>query len=106
MKKRLLGILLLIVSLTSEAWAQSALLTRDGEPVAAYTGPASLTNAVNAAEASGDVIVLSSGTYNNPGEIKKSVSIYGQGFDDASTRTCISGKLQFRSNGVGSLDGI
>lgn len=106
MKKKLFYLVLLLVGFATGAWAQSAVLTRGGEPVASFLGPASLNDALNAAEPSGDVIVLSSGTYNAPGEIKKSVSIYGKGYDDVTTRTYINGKLQYRSNGEGSLDGI
>ena len=108
MKKLKTLILLLALASTTVAWtqAQTAILTRSGEPIAAYSGADALKNAVAAAAASGDVIVLSSGTFNAPGEIQKSVSIYGQGFDNAATRTMITGRLQYRSTGANSLDGI
>ena len=87
-------------------YAQTAVLVRNNQPVGAFSGVNSLINAVNAAEASGDVIILGSGTFNVPSEINKAVSIYGQGFEDASTRTYLNNKLQYRSTGEGSLDDI
>ena len=87
-------------------YAQTAVLVRNNQPVGAFSGVNSLINAVNNAEASGDLIILSSGSFNMPSEINKAVSIYGQGFEDASTRTYLNGKLQYRSTGEGSLDNI
>ena len=87
-------------------WAQTAVLVRNNQPVGAYSGINALINAVNSAEASGDLIILGSGSFNVPSEINKSVSIYGQGFEDASTRTYLNGKLQYRSIGEGTLDNI
>lgn len=101
--KRLLTLLLLVVGFTTGAWAQTAILVRNGQPVSAFYGAGALTGAVNAAEASGDVIVLSSGTFSNPGEIKKSVSIYGNGHE-GSGRTYIQGKLSLRPSEEGSID--
>lgn len=106
MKHRFFTFLLALASMTA-AWAQTqtAVLTRSGQPIAAYSGVDALKNAVTAA-ASGDVIVLSSGTFNECQVIEKSVSIYGQGFDNPSTRTFIKGRLQFRPIGEHSLDDI
>ena len=87
-------------------YAQTAVLVRNNQPVGAFSGVNSLINAVNAAEASGDLIILGSGTFNVPSEINKAISIYGQGFEDASTRTYLNNKLQYRSTGEGSLDNI
>ena len=103
--KRLLSFLLFVCAMATEAWSQTAIVVRDSEPVAIFYGTGSLTSAVNYAEASGDVIMLSSGTFSNPGEIKKAVSIYGKGHE-GTNRTYIQGKLQYRSNGAGSLDNI
>ena len=105
--KRLLTLTMLLSLFASVSlWAQTAVLVRNNQPVGAYSGINALTYAVNAAEASGDLIILGSGTFNVPGEINKSVSIYGQGFEDASTRTYLNNKLQYRSTGEGSLDDI
>ena len=103
--KRLLSLALLIVGTVTTLWAQTAILVRDTQPVSAFYGAAALANAVNAAEPTGDIIVLSSGTFNNPGEIKKSVSIYGQGHE-GSDRTIIRDKLSLRPSEAGSIDNI
>ena len=103
--KRLLFLALLIVGTVTTLWAQTAILVRDTQPVSAFYGAAALANAVNAAEPYGDIIVLSSGTFNNPGEIKKSVSIYGQGHEGPD-RTIIRDKLSLRPSEAGSIDNI
>ena len=105
--KRLLTLTMLLSLFASVSlWAQTAVLVRNNQPVGAYSGINALINAVNSAEASGDLIILGSGSFNVPSEINKSVSIYGQGFEDASTRTYLNGKLQYRSIGEGTLDNI
>ena len=106
MKRRIFISLCMAVLASVTIYAQTAVLVRNNEPVGAYFGINALTNAVSAAEASGDLIILGSGTFNVPSEINKSVSIYGQGFEDASTRTYLNNKLQYRSTGEGSLDNI
>ena len=106
MKKRIFISLCMAVLASATVYAQTAVLVRNNQPVGAFSGVNSLINAVNAAEASGDLIILGSGTFNVPSEINKAVSIYGQGFEDASTRTYLNNKLQYRSTGEGSLDDI
>ena len=106
MKRKIFISLCMAVLASVTAYAQTAVLVRNNQPVGAFSGVNSLINAVNNAEASGDLIILSSGTFNVPGEINKAVSIYGQGFEDASTRTYLNNRLQYRSTGEGSLDNI
>lgn len=106
MKKRIFISLCMAVLACATVYAQTAVLVRNNQPVGAFSGVNSLIYAVNTAEASGDVIILGSGTFNVPSEINKAVSIYGQGFEDASTRTYLNNKLQYRSTGEGSLDDI
>ena len=106
MKKRLFITMCMVFFVCVNFYAQTAVLVRNNQPVGAFSGVNSLINAVNNAEASGDLIILSSGSFNMPSEINKAVSIYGQGFEDASTRTYLNGKLQYRSTGEGSLDNI
>ena len=106
MKKRIFISLCMAVLASATVYAQTAVLVRNNQPVGAFSGVNALTYAVNAAEASGDLIILGSGTFNVPSEINKAVSIYGQGFEDASTRTYLNNKLQYRSTGEGSLDDI
>ncbi len=106
MKRRIFISLCMAVLACATVYAQTAVLVRNNQPVGAFSGVNSLIYAVNTAEASGDVIILGSGTFNVPSEINKAVSIYGQGFEDASTRTYLNNKLQYRSTGEGSLDDI
>jgi len=106
MKKRLFITMCMVFFVCVSTWSQSATLIRNSQPVAAFSGPDALKLAITSAQASGDVIKLSSGTYNNPGEITKSVSIYGSGWENEATRSFIRSKLCFRSAGEGSLDGI
>lgn len=108
MKKRLLFLMALIASLS--AWAQTAQLLRDMEIIQEFSGSSALKDAITAAAAKGDIIVLSSGNFSNPGVITKSVSIYGKGMENSSAingeRTYISGKLEYRLTSEGALDGI
>lgn len=106
MKRRSILTICLALFASISTWCQTAVLSRGGVPMQSFFGADALRNAISVAEVSGDVIVLSSGTFNNPGQISKSVSIYGKGFEGGETRTLISGKLEFRSTGEGSLDGI
>ena len=108
--KRLLTLLLLVCGMTTGIRAQTAQLTRDGYLVKTFTGASSLSSAISAAASKGDIIVLSSGSFSNPGNITKSVSIYGQGFENSTAiggaRTYISGKLVYNLMSEGALDGI
>lgn len=103
--KRLFSLILLVSVMAISAFAQTAILVRDTQPVSCFYGASALTSAVNAAEPAGDIIVLSSGTFSNPGEIKKSVSIYGQGHEGPD-RSYIQGKLSLRPSEAGSIDNI
>ena len=106
----ILTALMLMLSCIPGRSQTATLLHEDSESheqtMTLFHGSGSLSNAIAAASASGDKIVLSQGTFSNPGEIKKSVSIYGQGHEGIATRSYIQGKLQFRSTGAGSLDNI
>ncbi len=108
--KRLLTFLLLVCGMTTGIRAQTAQLTRDGYLVKTFTGASSLSSAISAAASKGDIIVLSSGSFSNPGNITKSVSIYGQGFENSTAignaRTYIAGKIEFKLMSEGALDGI
>lgn len=53
-----------------------------GDKTTVYYGEDALKSAYNAAADSADVIVLSEGTFKSPGDIKKSISIYGAGMYD------------------------
>lgn len=89
---------------TMVAWAQNeaavAILQKSNGEVKIYNGSSALQNAYNDAEETGSVITLSSGTFNSPGNIQKSVNIYGNGFEvneqnGITTPTTISSGLNF-----------
>ncbi|MEE3384254.1 MAG: hypothetical protein VZR36_04120 [Prevotella sp.] len=82
MKKILLSIVALCC--TVAAWAQStdqiSAILQKGEQTTIYYGQDALKNAVNASE-DGSVITLSSGIFNDPGAVQKSISVYGIGWE-------------------------
>lgn len=70
----------------------SAIL-QTGDETSIYFGPQALINAYNDAAETGSVITLTAGTFNTPTNIKKSVSIYGVGWE--GNPTIISGKIYY-----------
>jgi len=78
---------------------QMATLQNGNETIVLY-GPHAFINAYNMAADSGAVITLSSGEFNTPSYIQKSISIYGVGYeDDAATgtkRTYLDGQLRIK----------
>lgn len=70
-----------------------------GDQTKVFIGQNAFIEAYNAAADSADVITLSSGYFNVPSNIKKSVSIYGAGMEDDSITgikaTVLSGSLKF-----------
>ncbi len=82
MKKILLSIVALCCTIAAGAQSTdqiSAILQKD-DVTTIYYGQDALKSAVNAAE-DGSVITLSSGIFNSPGAIKKSIIIYGIGWE-------------------------
>ena len=111
MKKILLSIIALccivVAGAQNSSQQQTAILqTGDGDPTIFY-GVDALKNAYNAAAQEGSVITLTSGTFNSPNNIKKSVSIYGVGFEDNITenvrKTNINGWLGFYADADGNV---
>ena len=109
MKKILLSIVALCCSVVAGAQnnsseIQSAILQK-GETTSIFYGANALKDAYTAAE-NGSIITLTSGTFTNPGNIKKSVSIYGAGFEDNATegvkKTTINGDLYYLADTDGS----
>ena len=108
MKKILLSIVALCCTIAAGAQNSSQQLTAilqpsEGDPTVFY-GIDALKNAYNAAE-DGSVITLTSGLFNPPGDIKKSISIYGAGFEDGITegvkRTNINGTIRLYAEAEG-----
>lgn len=108
MKKILLSIIALCCTVV--AWAQNSsqivsAILQTGDETKVFYGQSALTNAYNAAE-NGSVITLTSGLFNSPGNIQKSVSIYGVGFEDGIsegvTKTSIGGAINFIAGSDGN----
>ena len=108
MKKILCSIVALCCTVVAVAQNSSQQLTAilqpsEGDPTVFY-GIDALKNACNAAE-DGSVITLTSGLFNPPGDIKKSISIYGAGFEDGITegvkRTNINGTIRLYAEAEG-----
>lgn len=106
-------ILLSIIALCSTMWAgaQNEILTavlHHGSDTKSFTGVNAFIQA-NAAADDGDVITLSPGSF-NVSDIKKSITVYGAGFeknDAADTEvTVLSGQLNIGASGVGTLTGV
>jgi len=109
MKKILLSIITLCCTVV--AGAQNEIMTvvlQHGNDVSTFTGANAFINA-NAQAVDGDVITLSSGTF-NVSEITKSITVYGAGFEkDAATNTEVSklnGQLKLGVTGGETLSDI
>lgn len=90
--------------LATVTFAQQQLATLDhNDTISVYYGPTALTSAYNAAD-DGDIITLSSGTFNSPGEINKAVTIRGAGmYPDTvagTLATTISGNINILKDGT------
>lgn len=106
MKKILLSIIALCC--TMAVAAQNEIMTavlQHGSDVSVFTGANAFVNA-NAAAADGDVITLSAGAF-NVSDIKKSITVYGAGFEKDETTstevTKINGQLNLGLSGGGTL---
>lgn len=106
MKKILLSIIALCC--TMAVAAQNEIMTavlQHGSDVSVFTGANAFVNA-NAAAADGDVITLSAGAF-NVSDIKKSITVYGAGFEKDETTstevTKINGQLNLGVSGGGTL---
>lgn len=106
MKKILLSIVALCCAVV--AWAQNEIMTavlQHGSDVSVFTGANAFVNA-NAVAADGDVITLSAGAF-NVSDIKKSITVYGAGFekDEATSTevTKINGQLNLGVSGGETL---
>lgn len=101
MKKTFLFLIVLCAAFTAQAQNEVTMaVLQTGDEMKVYNGIEALKNAYNDATETGSVITLSDGTFNSPGDIKKSVSIYGVGFEaDAehgiSQPTIINGRLNY-----------
>lgn len=82
MEKILLSIVALCCTVAAGAQStdQISAILQKGEQTTIYYGQDALKNAVNASE-DGSVITLSSGIFNDPGAVQKSISVYGIGWE-------------------------
>lgn len=101
MKKILLSIVALCCTVAAGAQNSSQIVSailQTGDVTTIYYGQGALVSAYNAA-VDGSVITLTSGLFTSPGDIKKSIRIYGAGFEDGITegvkRTNINGTISF-----------
>ena len=109
MKKILLSIVALCCTVVAGAQNSSqivsAILQTDDETTQFY-GADALKSAYNAAAQTGSVITLTSGQFNFSVDIKKSVAIYGVGFENDATpgvqRTIINGTVGFKADADGN----
>ncbi|MBR4926128.1 MAG: hypothetical protein IKZ61_10320 [Prevotella sp.] len=108
MKKILFSIVALCFTMVAGAQNSSQIVSavlQTGDETKVFYGQGALTSAYNAAE-NGSVITLTSGTFTSPGNIKKSVSIYGVGFEDNVTegmqKTYITGELVYAADSDGN----
>ncbi len=79
-----------------------------GDETKVFTGTNAFINAYNAAADSADIITLSSGTFNSPKYVRKSITVYGAGWetDGAGTApTYISGFLNLENRDIVDEDG-
>ena len=110
MKKILLSIIALCCTVVAGAQNSSqivsAILQTDDETTQFY-GADALKSAYNAAAQTGSVITLTSGQFNFSVDIKKSVAIYGVGFENDATpgvqRTIINGTIGFKADSDGNI---
>ena len=110
MKKILLSIIALCCTVAAGAQNSSqivsAILQTDDETTQFY-GADALKSAYNAAAQTGSVITLTTGQFNFSVDIKKSVAIYGVGFENDATpgvqRTIINGTIGFKADSDGNI---
>ena len=110
MKKILLSIVALcctVVAGAQNSSQQVSAILQTGDQTTVYYGVDALKSAYNAAAQTGSVITLTSGQFNSPTNIKKSVSIYGVGFEDGLTegmqKTTINGWIGFYADEDGNI---
>ncbi|MBQ2787522.1 MAG: hypothetical protein IJF00_06170 [Bacteroidaceae bacterium] len=79
-----------------------------GDETKVFTGTNAFINAYNAAADSADIITLSSGTFNSPNYVRKSITVYGAGWENDSNGTAptyISGNLNLQNRDIVDEDG-
>ena len=108
MKKILLSIVALcctIVAGAQNSSQQVSAILQKGDVTTVYYGADALKSAYTEA-ADESVITLTSGQFNSPGDIKKSISIYGAGFENDATpgvqRSIINGVINFLADANGN----
>ena len=79
-----------------------------GDETKVFTGTDAFKNAYNAAADSADIITLSSGTFNSPDYVRKSITVYGAGWENDSNGTAptyIYGNLILKNRDIVDEDG-
>lgn len=104
MKRRLLTLVACACSLFAGAQVtdQTSATLQNGDQTSVFYGFAAFKEALAAAPDAGAIITLSPGAFENPGDIKKNVKIYGAGFEDDTinhiARTRINGDISLKSS--------
>lgn len=107
MKKTILLLLALIGwgVVQAQTTDQITATLQNGDNTTIFYGIDALKSAVAAAPETGGVITLSSGIFNNPGALTKSLRIYGVGFEQDTVAniapTSWKGELEIRSSAEG-----
>ena len=109
MKKFFLSLLAVGLTLSANAQTEKLMATlQHGDKTTVYYGKDAFRNAYNDAADTLDVITLSGGEFNDVTDIGKSLTIYGAGFEPASSQggqMTLLHSLQIRVNGV-HVEGI
>lgn len=110
MKKFLSVVATAAISLFAQAQNTDAPMAtlQHGEQTRVWTGTDAFIRAYEAAADSADIITLSAGHFNTPGEINKSFRLYGAGCEDdpvTGTKATVMGDLRFKPADITNEDG-
>ena len=112
MKKILFAVLSAVMPLLAMAQTTDAQMAtlQHGDKTTVFYGEEAFVNAYNAAADSADIITLSSGKFNVPDFISKSISVYGAGFENdtitGAIATALNGSLGLKNGDSVNEDGV
>lgn len=112
MKKILFAVLSAVMPLLAMAQTTDAQMAtlQHGDKTTVFYGEEAFVNAYNAAADSADIITLSSGKFNVPNRISKSISVYGAGFENdtitGAIATVLNGTLYLQNGDSMNEDGV
>ena len=112
MKKILFAVLSAVMPLLAMAQTTDAQMAtlQHGDKTTVFYGEKAFVNAYNAAADSADIITLSSGKFNVPNRISKSISVYGAGFENdtitGAIATVLNSTLYLQNGDSVNEDGV